>query len=231
MRRSVISKFVFSVLLAACLGGCSGGGGESSDVKTYDRASLPATKQELPALDEGRLEVPTPQDWHFGSREKSVLARFHLKGRSGIPQTLIKLDPDFQTDVQDVTPENVREYADRIQAQLDQAGTRYLEPCKPVILGKNCWARYVIPGKLPGRDLATIERQILKTTRGGRTYLIDLQVPAKELLKYRDAAYAIGAGIKFGAAGSGATEVPGDAPVEAPTDTPPEEKPALPEGN
>lgn len=206
MRRMSWRTLVGMTLLVGSMAGCGGGdsnpgAGDGGGVKTYERASLPKTAQELPSLDEGRLEVPTPHDWQWRPKERDILARFHLKGRSGMPQIIVKLDAQFQSPVPDVTAANVAQYSDSVQADLDQRDSKQVEGCKPLILGSNAWARYVLPGKLPGKQVATIERQILKTTRGGRTYTVELQVPIKELLKYRDAAYAVAAGMRFSAGG------------------------------
>jgi len=223
MRRYSWRSMTWLMLIVLAAGGCSDvhpTSEEAGGVKTYDRAKLPKTTQELPPLDQGRIEIPTPKDWQWRSQEKGILARFHLKGRSGIPQIIIKLDTEFSPEIQDVTADNVAAYAESVQAQLDQQGTNYLESAKPLLLGKNGWARYVTAGKLPGKQTATIERQILKTTRGGRTYTVDLQVPIKELTKYRDSAYAIAAGMVFlsGEAASDGGKAPETKANEPPTD-------------
>ena len=199
MRRRLKRSTAMLLLAVFFAAGCSDGtdSAPTASVKKYERSELPKTTQELPPLDQGRVEIPTPKDWQWRSQEKGILARFHLKGRSGIPQIIIKLDGDAASEISDVTPENVQQYADGLQAQLDKQGTKYIEPARPLILGKNAFARYVMAGKLPNKQTATLERQILKTTRGGRTYTVELQVPVKELLKYRDPAYAIAAGMVF----------------------------------
>lgn len=220
MRRNSWRSMAWLVLVVLGAGGCSDvreHSAETGGVKTYDRDKLPKTTQELPPLDQGRLEVPTPKDWQWRSQEKGILARFHLKGRSGIPQIIIKLDSEFSPEIKDVTADNVAAYAELVHGQLDQQGTKYLESAKPLLLGQNGWARYVMVGKLPGKQVATIERQILKTTRGGRTYTVELQVPAKELVKYRDSAYALAAGMVFSAEGAPKPDAPAPKTNEADT--------------
>lgn len=222
---------IAGLTLAGCGGGGESGGDAAGDaagsVKKYDRSKLPKTTQELPPLDQGRVEVPTPTGWEWRSQEKSLLARFHQKGRSGMPQIIVKLDDESPSEIADVTADNVEAYAAAIQASLDAKGTRVIEPSRPLLLGGNAWARYVQPGKLPNKKAATIERQILKTTRGGRTYIVELQVPIKELKPHRDHAYAVAAGMKFTAGGSapaGETNAPEAAPAAAPAE--PAAKPA-----
>lgn len=203
MRCSTLRSLCISLAFAApWVAGCDSfgtkpGTGEATGPKTYDRAKLPATTQELPPLDQGRVDVPTPKGWQWRSQEKGLLTRFNLQDRSGLPVILVKLDAEATSEIETVTPENVAAYAEEVHAALEAKGTKLLEPVRPLILGDSAWARYVIAGKLPDKQIATVERQILKTTRFGRTYVLELQVTRGELTQYRDAAYAIGAGMKI----------------------------------
>jgi hypothetical protein len=187
----------------AASGSAGGSGAADAGVKQYAAASLPKAVQELPALDGGRIELPTPDGWSYASQSKGLITRFHLKGRTGIPQIIVKVE-ESASGIASVTSQNIGEYANQVQAELDalvqQKKITLLEPARPLVLGDQPWARYVMTGKLPGKDLATIERQILRTTQGGRTYTIDLQVKSNDLGTHRDHAYAIAAGAKFHAA-------------------------------
>lgn len=186
----------------------TGGGVDAGGVKQYTAAQLPKAEQQLPALDGGRIELPTPDGWAFASQGKGLLTRFHLKGRTGIPQIVVKAE-DSPSGIATVTAANVSEYADQVQADLDaqvaQKRATVLEPARPLMLGNNAWARYVLSAKLPGRSQATLERQVLRTTQAGRTYTIDLQVDNTDLAKHRDHAYAIAAGVRFHEGQAGAT--------------------------
>jgi len=181
---------------------------DAGGVKQYTAAQLPKAEQQLPALDGGRIELPTPDGWAFASQGKGLLTRFHLKGRTGIPQIVVKAE-DSPSGIATVTASNVGEYAEQVQTDLDaqvaQKRATVLEPARPLLLGNNAWARYVLSAKLPGRSQATLERQVLRTTRAGRTYTIDLQVDNTDLAKHRDHAYAIAAGVRFHEGQSGAT--------------------------
>lgn len=186
----------------------------SGGVKQYAAAVLPRVTQELPVLDDGHIEIPTPEGWSFASQSRGLITRFHLKGRTGVPQIIVKVEP-AAGGPETVTADNVTAYAAQVQAELDAAVKEkkitLLETAKPLLLGTQPYARYVITGKLPGKELATIERQILRTTQGGRTYTIDLQVRSNELEKHRDHAYALAAGIKFHA---GTASTPPATPAE-----------------
>lgn len=209
-------------------GGGAGGGGDSG-VKQYAPSQLPKVEQQLPALDGGRIELPTPEGWAFAAQGKGLLTRFHLKGRTGIPQILVKAE-DSAGGIATVTAANVAEYAGQVQAELDalvaQKKTTVIEPVRPLILGNQAWARYVLSAKLPNKVKATIERQVLRTTQAGRTYTIDLQVNNTELGKHRDHAYAIGASTRFHAGKPGSAAPPSDG--AQPGDTAPADDAAAP---
>jgi hypothetical protein len=212
-------------VLAGCGGGAPSGGGGSGGgdggVKQYLPAQLPKVEQQLPPLDGGRIELPTPDGWAFAAQGKGLVTRFHLKGRTGIPQIVVKAE-DAAGGIATVTAANVVEYADQVQAELDaqvaQKRATVLEPARPLLLGNQAWARYVLSAKLPNKVKATIERQVLRTTQSGRTFTIDLQVNNTELSKHRDHAYAIAASTRFHAGEPGkAAGQPSD--VAAPGET------------
>jgi hypothetical protein len=196
---------LLAVLLSGCSGGNSGGqaagggGGSASNasVKSYAVNQLPPASLDLPPLDGGRLEVPTPDKWAPLSQKKEYVVAFQVKGRTGFPQIVITAE---DVEHADVTKENVAAYAAEVQAKLDaQMAAKQvlvLEPAKAIVLGRNAYARYVLKGRKQGKDVATLERQMLRTVRGGRQYTIDLTV-TDDLTAHRDHAYALGAGIRF----------------------------------
>ncbi|MFM9116621.1 MAG: hypothetical protein ACKOU6_10735 [Planctomycetota bacterium] len=195
---------LLAVLLSGCSGGNSGGGaavgGNAADgagVKSYAVNQLPPVSLDLPPLDSGRLEVPTPDKWAPLSQKKEYIVAFQVKGRTGFPQMVITAEDVEQADV---TKDNVAAYAAAVQAKLEaQMAAKQvlvLEPAKALVLGRNAYARYVLKGRKQGKEVATLERQLLRTVRGGRQYTIDLTV-TDDLTTHRDHAYALGAGIRF----------------------------------
>lgn len=213
--RRAVACGVCGWVLAASIGCGDGGGGgggsgsvNASGVKQYDAAALPKVEFNLPPLDGGRVEVPTPDGWAPAAQRKGNLAIFFLKGRSGFPQMILKVE---EGGGETTTPANVVAYSDKIQAELNQQEaekkSRVLEAAKPMQLGGNAWVRYVLAGRLPGKELATIERQVLKTCSGGRVYTLELQVRG-QIGDHRDHAYAVAAGIKFNPNATGAPEAP-----------------------
>lgn len=177
--------------------GATGGTASAAAAKAYAANQLPPVSLDLPPLDSGRIEVPTPDKWAPLSQKKEYVVAFQIKGRTGFPQIVVTAEDVEQPDV---TKDNVTQYAADLQRTLDAQVTAkklaLLEPAKPLVLGRNAYARYVVKGRKQGKDVATLERQLLRTVRGGRQYTIDLTV-TDDLTAHRDHAYAVAAGIKF----------------------------------
>jgi hypothetical protein len=194
---------------AACLVvGCGGGSdanqpGPSSPAKKGPKvvkvADLPELEDYLPPLDDGRVEVAGPEGWHPMSRKEEFVARFAPDGGSGAapPRVLVTAEAAPGGSPTDVTAKNVDKFEAYIGPVLkaELGGKKDIrEPVRMLIIGDRPWARYVRIGSLRG---AAVERQFLKTVANGRIYTVELQVFRGNLLEYRDAAYAIAAGMKF----------------------------------
>ncbi len=107
----------------------------------------------------------------------------------------------------DVTAENVAEFAEAVVAEQDEA--KLLETSKPMVIGDNAYVRYVGKANKASRLVA---RQVLETVFDGRRYTITLETFDTNLLKHRDLAYAVAAAVQF--------TRPGEAPAaEAPAAT------------
>ena len=119
--RRFFNTAAVGLLGIASLVGCDSGSGDGgaagttseSGVKQYAAAQLPPVTLELPPLDEGRIEIPTPDGWQAASRTTGLVARFHEKGRSGIPQIIIKVE-DATGAPESITAENVVAFADLV---------------------------------------------------------------------------------------------------------------------
>lgn len=206
------------LVLAVCLG-CGGGEEPSKSdarntsdetpaeapadgaIKKISTSKLPPLGDALPALDGGRVDqLAPPKGWDLLPRDNKYVARFATKktNPNDLPRILVTVEPasDF-TD--DVTGDNVAEFA---QSLADDK--KYLESPKPMLIGDNAYARYVTQAKKGSR---TVERQFLETVFDGRRYAVVLEVFAEDLLKNRDLAYAVAAGIKYTAPG-GSTPQP-----------------------
>ena len=203
-------------------GGAGGAGGattatatqDATGIKHYAPEKLPAVDYNIPPQDEGRLEVPTPPGWFAGSRQSAVLIWFYEKDKAGLPRIVITGEPCQREGINTITKANVLDFAKTVSTELEAKEQEVLEEPRAVMLGDNAWVRYVLLGKYKNTP---VDRQILRTVVDGREYVVDLQVLRETVMKHRDSAYAIAAGIKFHPAGTAA--IP---PESAPDSLPPE---------
>jgi hypothetical protein len=217
MRRFVRSWSWLVLGIPLCLG-CGGGeapttddvaeapaGDESSaSIKRVDSSKLPPLGNALPTLDKGRVaNLAPPKGWEPLTRDNNHLARFALNktNPNDLPRILITVD-DSTDFTDDVTADNVAEFATVLASN---AAKKYVEPPKPIILGDNTFARYVTQAKKANR---LVERQVLETVFDGRRYSFVLEVYAENLVKNRDLAYAVAAGVQFTAPGGNAAAPP-----------------------
>jgi hypothetical protein len=111
----------------------------------------------------------------------------------GVPAILLNSsDPIGGDTFADVTEENIVAFADAVQDTLREP----LESALPMQIGPHFFARYVKSARVGGQQ---IEVQVLHTVRGGRMFTVELRVAPDEIKKDRDYAYAVAAGLKFGA--------------------------------
>ena len=106
----------------------------------------------------------------------------------------IKAEDSPFEDLQNVTEENLESFCERLTKWHEEEELKLLEPIVPLVLGNTSWARFVRGGK--SRKFS-LERQFLQTVVDGRLYTVEMQVFPKTILKHRDHAYAVGAGMKF----------------------------------
>lgn len=184
-----------------CLGaGCTGG---SSAATTGSGGRLEYASSELPALgkpmhlDDARLVVAPPRNWRSAAADGDALARFYRYSADQLPVMRIAveetgpslLEPDDQQSL-DAYVAAVATYAG---GRLE-TGEQLQQAAEPHRLGGRVWVRYVRSAVQDGQP---VDRQCLVTTVAGRTYRVELWVPAGKLLRYRDDAYAVAAGAEF----------------------------------
>ena len=194
---------------------------QPSSIKSYDAADLPKVADPLPTfLDEGRFEVSPPKGWRVLSRERKYEARFTKHpDPNRLPRITISALPAVGG-IDDVSEDNLAAFIERMQARaVAVKSRRMLEPCRPVILGDIPWSRHVRYISASGPAAV----QALETARGGRLYVIELIVQAKEdsdeafaaaILTERDTAYAVAANWRF--VGEAAAAPAEGAPIGAP---------------
>ncbi|MEQ8785562.1 MAG: hypothetical protein RIC55_04655 [Pirellulaceae bacterium] len=193
------------ILLALlCATACAGCGGEPP--KPVDRFQVKQAKHgqgydlsvavDLPPLDEDRLELSVPEGWKAMSRSSQYVIRFDRGGSLGLPRIEVEAE-DSPYEFDTLTAENVEDFARVLDKAV--AGPAIIEPPKPMIIGGTPCARYVIGVRLQTRTGGVLdaERQVIETIYKNRLYRVTLLILEGDILKYRDAAYAVVASIKF----------------------------------
>jgi hypothetical protein len=156
------------------------------------------------------------------SRSAEYVCAFTKEKGVQLPAIVVKVADPPVDDFDDVTTDNVAEFTTALRKHFksEKGGRKLIEQPVPLVLGQNAFARYVKEASI---NNLPAEVQVLGTVRGGRFYTVELRLRPKEILKFRDDGYAVGAGLKFG--GSSAPAVPSTPPIDAPppADTPPAE--------
>ncbi len=171
----------------------------------------------LPPLDDGRIEIAGPKDWQVGARQTGYVVWFHrYKDAQTLPQIRVKVEDAPAEAPQDVTKENVEAFAKWLSGHVQKdlkTPDELIEQVRPLILGDNAFGRYVRLGRYRG---AGAEQHMLVTIRGGRMYTLQELVIAGDLGKpdIRDAAYVVGASMKFTSGAPASTELSLPAPTE-----------------
>jgi hypothetical protein len=241
-RSSLLVLFAWCscISLIGCGGGAAEGeqaGSEASEgvgVKEVTLDKLKPLGDPMPELDNGRILITPPKDWHTLGRNAAYLAAFsHAKG-SQLPLITVKTYDPKVSGFESVTSENVLEYATAVQAALasqygEKLNSNIAEQAKPMKIGENAFARYVKNAK--NSQGVALHVQVLETVQGGRAYAVELQVVKGAIVTDRDFAYAVAGGLKFlkGSASPPASttekkEEPKEAPKEAEAKPAEEEK-------
>jgi hypothetical protein len=170
----------------------------TGEIRKLSAAELPIGDY-LPPLDNGRIEIPIPKGWSPMPRDSKYVARFFKDDKNGLPRIEILADDKSYGGIATVTATNASVFAKAVAQDLGEK--RLLEPVLAMEIGSTPCARYVmkVELKMPQGSVVA-ERQSLVTVHEGRAYTIQLLVLPNSLLADRDAAYAICAGAKFGAA-------------------------------
>ena len=233
--KSLLRKLCYCAIGCLILAGC----GEieppapSGDVSTadtrpagtkqVDAARLPKLGDYLPPLDDGRVEIAPPAGWIPRTKSKDFLCAFSKEKGAQVPSIIVKVaSPITGEDFNEVTPENVVEFAAALKAEFAKgsAAKTTMEQPLPMLIGKTAVARYVKAAEI---NNLPAEVQVLSTIRDGRMYTVELRVRPEEIKKYRDDGYAVVAGMKFAAAAKPFEFKPGEAAPEKPAEAKPAE--------
>ena len=188
-------------------------------IKRVDASQLPSLGDYFPPLDEGRLKLASPAGWSWASRREGYLARIFLEKprRVRLPRIWVTVEDPANGATDQLTEQNLVAHARFVQSRLKGDGIKLVEQVQPLVIGTTPCVRYVRATRFRVREeksqSLTAERQILETIQAGRRYTIDLQVHPGTVLRHRNEAYSMLAGMEFIA--------PTD---EEPTPEPPQEE-------
>jgi hypothetical protein len=193
-----------SILLTLfCMAMCAGCG--SGPTKPVDRFAVKVAKDgegydlsvgdKLAPLDERRVELAAPEGWKPMIRSPKYVIRFDRGGQLSLPRIEVVAE-DSPYDIETLTAKNVAEFARILDKEV--AGSAILEPPKPMIIGGMPCVRYVVDVRLQMRTgLLDAERQVIETIFKNRLYRVNLLIREGDILKFRDAAYAVVASLEF----------------------------------
>ncbi len=148
-------------------------------------------------LDQGRVEIAPPENWHVPPRRAQWLVRFQAD--PGSPYPIIFLTADDSQTLPDVTLNNLDAFAAQVRKQFqdDSHRQRLAAGVRPIVVGDFHGVLYQRWGKAEGR---VMERRMLETVANGRRYTFELRTReglAEEAMPYL---YAVAAGVRFRAA-------------------------------
>ncbi len=181
---------------------------DSSVVKRYTIEQIGETLGGyLPPLDNQRLRIAPPADWHVQPRSRKYLARFVFDAthRSPLPRITVTVDDANFDEPSELDDKSLGLFLDLLDSKMsDSARKGLIEPMKPMILGDIPCVRYVV-GKVYRRGNRKIpgESQIVKTLHAGRIYTVTLDAYRGTLLGHHNEAYVVVAGMVFLAGESG----------------------------
>lgn len=218
----LVCLLVALIVVAGCGPTPTGTGPSEMRGVTIDPKTLPELGAHIGPLDDGRVEVAPPADWHVPPRNSKFVIRFQEEVDNTYPTVLIKAE-DFRGGP-DLSEKNIVDYARQIREQLKtQTTSNAWETVRPIKIGSLIGVTYQRMGKAKsGFKEIVLERLIVETIHNKRKYDIELRTRTGTMEEYQPYLYAIAAGMKFLDGQAPATLAPAE-------EQPAEEQPAAEE--
>jgi hypothetical protein len=215
MRRTGWPLTLVCMALAPALAGCGSSNKEpaksenakaTKKVPKRDMTPGPAGKS-LAAADDGRIVVTMPEGWLASSPAKAtegLVALMRADARFPYPTIYVRVAPvkDFNT----ITSSNLDEFFDARRETLQEglqkksksgAILKLYGDVQPVKVKSFRGIEYLKLGKTSAAKSASLELAYIETVVDGRMYTIELHSLKPDLEKYRPAALAVAANLKF----------------------------------
>lgn len=184
-------RVAWLLLPLALMAGCNDTQKESvrPEPKGVSTGNLPKLGDYLPPLDQSRVEIAPPAEWHIPPRSSKWIARFQQSDESQYPSIIITAE-DCQS-IFTVSESNLSEFADQIAAEQSVAEV------KPVTIGRFAGVAYQKRGKEKQSIDRILERLFLETVVAGRKYCIELRTREGSLAEGQPYLFAVANGIRF----------------------------------
>jgi hypothetical protein len=221
-----------TVFAAACVLGCnkpaatsqsqqSGGSGENKPI-AVELSALPALGDQLPPLDDGRIEVSAPDRWYLPSRSSEYIVCFMQSRRASHPVIYITAE-DYEPAF-NVSEGTVGAFAQQRAAALQAAGKTLSKEVTPLRIGPHWGVAYMSRGK-SGNN--TVELMFFETVVEGRKFTYEMRLLSGTLDTFRPQFFAVIGRTNFTKAGATAPAIAELTPAE-PAAGPAEPAPAKP---
>jgi hypothetical protein len=172
----------------------------ASEPREIGGQDLPELGEYMPPLDGERIEVAPPEGWTVSPRGEGYVVRFRESTAEKYPMILVTAE-DCEA-VANLSPDNVREFADRTRREES------LGAAEPITIGDFVGVVYGKRGKEAKSLNRILERLLLVTVADGRKYTLELRTWEGQLEKSKRALFAVAGGIRF--AGSRVAEAESD---------------------
>jgi hypothetical protein len=156
---------------------------------------LPALAEEgLEGLDEGRLNIRGPVDWHREPRSDRYLAKFVRSEKTPFPQVIITKAE--AKDEADLTEENVKQYAEARQVELakELKKASIVQDFRPIKLPAITGAYHIRKSQI---ENLVVERVIISLVKGGRRYDVEIRSLPANIQEFEKFGQAVANGLEF----------------------------------
>ncbi len=171
------------------------------EVPGYTVDELSSIGSHLESLDEGRLCVAPPIEWHMVPRGKDYVVRFvrDRTNRSPLPRITVEAGETDWKKLGELSEANLKQFRDAVADDLEQKTRQALEEdVKPLKLGSILCVHYVVRKQYQvGGKVIRGSREVIQTLQHGRLYTVSLDVYAGKLYDYRGDAFAVMANMRF----------------------------------
>ncbi len=193
-----------------------------------ETGKLPKLGDHFGPVDNGRLEVAPPADWHVPPRSSKFVARFQQSEEEVYPSIIITAEDDGSG--ASVTKKNVARYAKKTADEMkkQKSAAKLAHTVLPVEVGSFVGIIYKRRGKAPfGFKKVVVDRRIVETVVDGRKYMIELRTREGDAERYQQHLLAVVGGLKFVDPNSPDTAIdmtPEEPPAAEPEEKAPEKK-------